>query len=516
MQKQKRKREPASAALTRVARKQTRGAMDSGAADSVGGSKRAASKKGKPKAGASKKARGAAKARSSRPVRIARMKPHEHPVGNRQEHVPGLLVVKCEEDVVANVPDVQSAHVASVRAMALPKAVETPFDNLQKNDLLREVIPVFSRLTRGRSLSIAPTSVAASFATSVRDSENEDLRGINVLRLSRSADLKKVEKELKGTRGIEYVHRVPRRWITATRPLPNDPLAAQQWGLRSIRWTRVDPRLDASTVKVGVLDTGVDITHPDLRDVVNAYVHLPATGKDIIGHGTHVSGIISAEMNNREGISGVCQCDLNVWKIFTDQPDPDDGEYYVDDVMYQRALNAARNAGMRVINLSIGGTAHSRTEEFLFRRLINAGCTVVAAMGNEFEEGNPTEYPGAYSGVIAVGATNRNNRRASFSNTGRHISISAPGFNIISTLPMEPSAARTADEIEYAIWSGTSMATPHVAAAAALLIAKDPNLSPQQVAQRLKSTATKVTAMGGRSFTNEFGHGLLNLEGVLS
>jgi subtilisin family serine protease len=171
---------------------------------------------------------------------------------------------------------------------------------------------------------------------------------------------------------------------------------------------------------------------------------------------------------------------------------------------------------MRVVNLSIGGTASSQTEEFLFRRLINAGVTVVAAMGNEFKEDNPTEYPGAYPGVIAVGATGKSNRRASFSNTGKHIRICAPGLNILSTLPMKPSAARTAKETEYAVWSGTSMATPHVTAAVALILAGDPNLSPQQVVERLTSTATKVSAMGGKKFTKEYGHGLLNLESAVS
>lgn len=462
---------------------------------------------------AARKTGAAKKATVTRPAQIAHLQPHMHSI-ERQDYSPGLLMVKCKVDVVDNVPDIQAAHIASVRALTLPQAVENPFDQLVKSNVLREVIPVFSRLTRGRSLSIAPTSVAASFATSIRDSENEDLRGINMLRLGRSADLKKIAKDLQSTPGIEYVHRVPRRWMTIKQP--NDPLVTKQWGLNAIKWFKLAQLPNASTVKVGVLDTGVDITHPELMNVIKSYIHDGASSIDIVGHGTHVSGIIAAEINNKVGITGISQCDLNVWKIFTDQPDPGDGEYYVDDVMYQRALNAARNSGMRVVNLSIGGTAHNPTEEFLFQRLINAGCTVVAAMGNEFNEGNPTEYPAAYPGVVAVGATTKSNQRASFSNTGKHISIAAPGFNILSTLPLLPSAARQADETEYAVWSGTSMATPHVTAAAALVIASNPNLSPQQVAERLKSTATKVSAMGGKSKTNEFGYGLLNVQAAVS
>ncbi|HEX8246015.1 MAG TPA: S8 family serine peptidase, partial [Longimicrobium sp.] len=335
--------------------------------------------------------------------------------------------------------------------------------------------------------------------------------------LSASADLQQVAKDLANTDGIEYVHPVARRWMATTpRPTPNDPLLPDQWGLRAIRWYHVQAPPDTTAVKVGVLDTGVDITHPELMNAVKSYVHEGASGMDVVGHGTHVSGIITAEMNNKVGMSGVCQCDLSVWKIFSDQPDPADGEYYVDDVMYQRALNAARNAGMRVINLSIGGTRHSPTEEFLFRRLVDAGCVIVAAMGNEFSKGNPVEYPAAYADVIAVGATTRTNTRAPFSNTGQHITLSAPGMGILSTLPLQPSAARKAAETQYAFWDGTSMATPHVAAAAASVAARNPNSMPAQVRERLRSTARKVTAMGGKPFTRELGAGLLDLAKALS
>jgi subtilisin family serine protease len=447
--------------------------------------------------------------------KLAHMRAHQHELGKRSEFVPGALMIKCAYDVVENVPDLHSAHVATVRTLTLPERVAAPFEALAREDRIKEVIPVFSRLTRGRSFSIAPATVAAAFATSVRDSENEDLRGINMLRLSPTADMDAVVRDLEKTDGIEYVHRVPRRWMAA-RPTPNDPLVAKQWALRTIRWYQVKSPPDVTAVKVGVLDTGVDLTHPELMNIVKSYVHDGASGIDVVGHGTHVSGIITAQMNNNVGMSGACQCDLSVWKIFTDQPDPFDGEYYVDDVMYQRALNAARNAGMRVVNLSIGGTQHSPTEEFLFRRLIDSGCVVVAAMGNEFLEGNPVEYPAAYPDVVAVGATARNNTRASFSNTGAHISLSAPGVGILSTLPREPSAARDATQTEYALWDGTSMATPHVSAAAASVVARNPNFTPAQVAEHLTNTARKVPALGGKTATSELGAGLLDLSKALS
>ncbi len=455
---------------------------------------------------------GKTKSTDERPQRITQMKPCGRPKG-AGDYLPGVLMVRCKEDVVANVQSVDGASVASVRGMKLPEAVETPF--LAHQSHIREVVPVFSRLTGGRSLSIAPTTVAASFATSVHDSENEDLRGINLLRISSKADIESVRRDLESTPGIEYAHRVPRRWLSAAHPRTNDPLFARQWGLGAVAWLPTLP-LDASSVRVAVLDTGIDLTHDEFLNVVSSYNHENTRNLDIVGHGTHVAGIIAAVINNAIGIAGLCRCDLNVWKIFGDAPDSDDGNYYVDPVLYQRSLNAARNSGMRVMNLSIGGTASSPTEELLFGRLIASGCTVVAAMGNDYERGNPIEYPAAYPGVIAVGAVDENLSRASFSCTGPHISLCAPGVRILSTLPMQPSAARTDKETGYAAWPGTSMATPHVAAAAAMVLACNPDLSPAQVAQRLTQSTTKVAEMKGHAFTEEYGHGVLNLQAALA
>jgi subtilisin family serine protease len=296
--------------------------------------------------------------------------------------------------------------------------------------------------------------------------------------------------------------------------MPNDPMANRQWGLRAVHWFGLDKLPDARKVPVAVLDTGVDATHPDVR--VSTYHHEGASAEDIVGHGTHVTGIICAAADNKVGMTGICSCHLSVWKIFGDKP-ASDGEYYVDELMYQRALNAARNAGTRVVNLSISGTTFTKTEELLIRRLISSGCVVVAAMGNEYQRGNPIEYPGAYDGVIAIGAITEANRRASFSNTGAHIGLCAPGTNILSTLPMKASAYRTKDETAYAAWSGTSMATPHVAAAAALLLSKKPELTPAQVGKRLEETAARLPAMAAKvKRTKAFGYGLLDLVAALS
>ena len=166
------------------------------------------------------------------------------------------------------------------------------------------------------------------------------------------------------------------------------------------------------------------------------------------------------------------------------------------------------------MNLSIGGTASSRTEALLFRRLEDSGVLAVAAMGNEFTEGNPIEYPAGYRNVTAVGAVNENRERAWFSNTGRHIDLVAPGTNILSTLPTQPS--RHLSELNYSAWSGTSMATPHVAGAAALVTAHCPGLSVRDIKRRLTGTTTRLAAMGNRKKSFAYGTGLLSIEGALS
>lgn len=304
---------------------------------------------------------------------------------------------------------------------------------------------------------------------------------------------------------------MPARYLMAAAAV--DPGQNMQWGLRAIHWFQAS-RPAANQIQVAVLDTGIDETHPDLKASIETYDHNGASATDLIGHGTHVAGTIAATINNGVGIAGVADCRINMWKIFGDQPDPDDGEYYVDGDMYFRALNAVRNSGCRVLNLSIGGGERSQTEQILFRRLEQAGVSVIAAMGNEFEEGNPTSYPAAYETVFAVGAVGADLRRASFSNTGAHIAVSAPGVAILSTLPMKKSAAR--DETKYASWDGTSMATPHVAGAGALYCAKNTAALPADVKKALRNCCRRVPEMGTKKFTRQHGTGLIELDTLLA
>ncbi|MGH8503178.1 MAG: S8 family peptidase [Gammaproteobacteria bacterium] len=290
----------------------------------------------------------------------------------------------------------------------------------------------------------------------------------------------------------------------------NDALSARQWGHGAIRIREARTRtgfVEATDIIVAVLDSGIDRTHPDLDGAIHSYVNfLPnEDDRDYQGHGTHVAGIIAAEMNNGIGIAGVCAARIMALKGLPKRGNPWNAE------AYYRALAHPITTDAKVLNMSLGGGIDPG-ERDIITDLLDAGVTVVAAMGNEYEEGNPISYPAAYDGVIAVGASDEVDRRASFSWTGPHISLVAPGVNIISTTPQYPS--EFASEILYDSWPGTSMATPHVAAAAALLLAKHPNLKPPQVRDRLVKAADRVPWQSTHP-NAEYGYGRLNVEATL-
>ena len=290
----------------------------------------------------------------------------------------------------------------------------------------------------------------------------------------------------------------------------NDPLTSRQWGHGAIKIRQARIRSafkEAIGIIVAVVDSGIDRTHPDLNGAIHSYVNFLTNedDRDYQGHGTHVAGIIAAEMNNRIGIAGVCAAGIMALKAL-----PKRGNRWNAEAYY-RALAHPITAGAKVVNLSLGGEVDPG-ERDIITDLIDAGITVVAAMGNEYEEGNPISFPAAYDGVIAVGASDELDRRADFSCTGRHISLVAPGVNIISTTPQYPS--ELADVVLYDSWPGTSMAAPHVAAAAALLLAKRPRLSPSQVRTRLTRTADRVPSQRRRP-DDEYGYGRLNIEAAL-
>jgi subtilisin family serine protease len=271
----------------------------------------------------------------------------------------------------------------------------------------------------------------------------------------------------------------------------------------------------AAGVKVAVIDSGADLGAPDVRDKAPATWSVLSRShrvRDKLGHGTFVSSLAAGSVANGVGISGFG----GDAKLLVVQAIAADG--YITDVEEAAAIVYAVKHGARIINLSIGGSETSRVERRAIRWAARQGVLIVAAAGNEHEDGNRPEFPaallqpvGSYGrgGIgLAVGATSMDGTRADFSNTGSYLSLAAPGENVFAAESADsdwPHASLPwASPGAYGWASGTSFAAPEVAGAAALVWAANPSLSAVQVAQLLKQSAT------GTSWNAELGWGRLD------
>ncbi|MDB5099006.1 MAG: peptidase and in kexin sedolisin [Cyanobacteria bacterium RYN_339] len=250
--------------------------------------------------------------------------------------------------------------------------------------------------------------------------------------------------------------------------------------------------IDASNVIVAVVDTGIDANHPALRGrLVQGYNSYDGSSNvtDLDGHGTHVAGTIAGAWGLNDQAGGVAStakimpiraCDNN--KRFSDLS-------IANGVIY------AVEHGARVINLSLEDQAELPRTQLAIDYAHKMGVLVVAAAGNEGRNG--VDSPAKYDGAIAVGSS-RNGRRSTFSNGGDRLDLSAPGEDIVAPLPGNRYGAK----------SGTSMASPYVAGAAALILARHPEWTPEQVAVQLARTANDWGTAGK---DNDFGYGEVNL-----
>ncbi|MFQ6057680.1 MAG: S8 family peptidase [Anaerolineae bacterium] len=289
---------------------------------------------------------------------------------------------------------------------------------------------------------------------------------------------------------------------------PNDPRWPEQWNMALIRadlaWEVVT---DTRSIVIALLDTGLDLDHPDLRARVWTNPgEVPGNGldddgngkvddvhgwhfyqvcsysgcwpgennnvQDEDGHGTHVAGIAAAEANNGIGVAGLAWgAALMPVKVMEDTYI---GAWYFD---IAAGMVYAADNGAAIINLSLGGEEPGQTLEEAVAYAHQRGVLVVAAAGND---DGPILYPAAYAPVLAVGATDPSDQRAGFSNYGPQLDVMAPGVDILSTWPRVGGYFRR---------TGTSMAAPHVAGLAALVWAADPHLTPDQVATVIQFTA---------------------------
>lgn len=253
----------------------------------------------------------------------------------------------------------------------------------------------------------------------------------------------------------------------------NDPMFDQLWGMTKIQAPQAwDTTAGDGSVLVAVIDTGVDYDHPDLKGQV---LKGPDTGNrdadpmDDQGHGTHVAGTIAATGDNGTGVVGVAY----KTKVLAVKVLGSDGSG--DTASIAEGVLKAQQLGARVINMSLGGPENSRVLRDAIDQVTAKGTLCVVAAGNE-NTASPT-YPAAYGSVLSVGATDRNDKRSPFSNYGTYVDIAAPGSEILSST-----------EKSYQKHDGTSMASPHAAGVAALLLAQNPSLTPAQLKAVMEST----------------------------
>lgn len=299
------------------------------------------------------------------------------------------------------------------------------------------------------------------------------------------------------------------------------------WGIHRVRAPEVwDQGYRGQGVVVAVVDEGVDLNHPDLQANLwtnpspNSatcpglhgydFVDDDADPSDSGGHGTHVAGTIAAAANG-QGVVGVApEAKIMALRAL--------GYFGGTNYMLVRALKYAADCGAKVVNNSWGSGGKSKAYEDVLRYGTGKGVVYVFSAGNSYRTGNRPSWPVGYStlipGVIGVGATSNDNRRAGFSNAGPYVTVGAPGAAILSTVPV---AQNPADP--YAYLAGTSMAAPHVTGVVALLFSAKPNATPEEVRRALEqganAKATGQPAKPDYAAGSQYGYGLVDAKASL-
>ena len=387
---------------------------------------------------------------------------------------------------------------------------------------------------------------------SARGAQNGEIQRTNVQRVRVDAgDEDAAIARYRGHPNVEYAERNYIRRLPvpleqgSLQIVPGDFYFQEQWALHNtgqsfycIPWIfggtycqyigTADADIDApeawaitagnSGVTVAVIDSGIDYTHPDLAPNYaggDDFVFHDGDPMDDHGHGTHVAGTIAAALENltgnpaeAEGVTGVApHARILAYKVCRS-----DGT--CDDFAIQQAIARAVTDGAKVINMSLGESDYSQSLNDAVQDVWNAGVVIVAGAGNDGT--TAPFYPAAFAHVVSVAAFDEDHLRPSFSNYGNWVDISAPGNAIMSTYPMSQCATSTTpgDIGCYAWNTGTSMATPHVAGAAALVWSRSDVTSNVQVVDILLKSAdpTGVSTVRLDSWTI---HGGLNLHDAI-
>jgi subtilisin family serine protease len=275
-----------------------------------------------------------------------------------------------------------------------------------------------------------------------------------------------------------------------------EPMAPDQWNLQLVGAPDAWDVTQGAGVTVAVVDTGLDVSHPDLDgrvlpeiDLLPDVTPLPEQN----AHGTRVASLIAGALNG-VGMAGVAP-QASILPVAALDPSG-----VGDSSTVAAAIIAAADAGARVINLSLGGPDRDPVLDQACAYAYSKGAVLVAAAGNSFQFGNEVQYPAASPDVVAVASVDATGTPSAFSNTGPHIDIAAPGQDVLAAVPFA----------SYDRENGTSFATPHVAAAAALVAAANPALSAAQIISAVTLTAQDDVSGNGRD--DQLGYGIVRAD----
>jgi len=438
------------------------------------------------------------------------------------KHARDQIIIKLKQEAVRRITTAVPSTPLKYARTAVSEFGVSPLDKVAKNVGVISLRSIGKPKYRLRDpLSTPSTSFLAEAGPGI-----DDLSSTFVVGLDQTT---KVESAISKFKELSEVIDADHDYLRYAMAIPDDPRYSEQWGLTQMNCPDAWERVRDGNVTVAVVDTGVELNHPDLRenllpgydfvDIRPGSIELEPGERwvgdtdtrdnnpnDDNGHGTHVSGTIAAVTDNEIGVAGVAwKCakilPVRVMASFVDQQGFVEGTGLDSDIT--TGLKWAADQGADVINMSLGGGRDTFVWRDAIRYAYSKNCVMVAAMGNEYESGNPVEYPAAYNNVLAVGAIDESGIRASFSNTGHHIDVAAPGVNILSTYLSGG----------YDFLNGTSMATPHVSGLAALLKACNRRLSNTQIYNIIRQTAREV---GGTPFNEEYGHGIVDADAALN
>ena len=392
------------------------------------------------------------------------------------------MPVSADEPKPPAAPDPDAPPVVEATGETVPGEVIVKF---------RDVASA-AEVTRSRGLEIASTTGARA-------------NGLPDVVSTRGRPVAQVLEELRSDPAVEYaepsyVVRVVNDGAIAAVGV-NDPLTAGQYSLDRMRVRDAWSLSDGGTGVVAVLDTGVQPDHPDLSGRVlpgRDFVNNDANAADDNGHGTWVAGIISAKPNDGYGVAGISWTDQILPVKIMNSSGTGSTSGLINGIVW------AADNGATVINMSVGGFPYSQTVQDAINYAWSKGIVLVGAAGNNNRE--EKFYPASMANVISVSATQREDEFSHWSSYGPSVDVSAPGSSV-QTTNCTAAVCPNRGWGSHTYISGTAFATPNVAGVVALIRAKYPTWTPQQVVDRLYAT---VDDLGYAGWDTRYGRGRVN------